>query len=127
MNSKEKIIVIEDELELRNTIFELLDIFGYEVITASNGKDGCKAILESSPDLVICDVNMPIMNGYEVLSIIKKQMGKIPPFLFLSACVQLDDIKQGLKLGADDYISKPFSTTELLESIKFRLKKEKNY
>lgn len=124
---KAKIVIIEDETELRNTIFDLLEISGYQVTAATNGKEGCELILEELPDLVICDVNMPAMNGYEVLSALNNRMEEdvLPAFLFLTARVQLDDIKQGLKLGADDYITKPFVTTELLDSIEMRLNKRK--
>lgn len=124
---KAKIVIIEDEPELRNTILDLLEISGYQVEATANGKEGCELILKDLPDLVICDVNMPKMNGYEVLSALNSRMEEslLPAFLFLTARVQLDDIKQGLKLGADDYITKPFITTELLDTIEMRLNKRK--
>jgi len=128
MEEQRKILVIEDEPGLRTTLAELLEINGYEVQTAKDGLDGFNSILEYNPHLVICDINMPKMNGYEVLSSINKRMSEdlMPSFLFLTARVQLDDIKQGLKLGADDYILKPFVSTDLLASIEMRLKKRQS-
>jgi two-component system LytT family response regulator len=125
MEKQHKILVIEDEPGLRTTLAELLEINGYEVQTAKDGLDGFNSILDYNPHLVICDINMPKMNGYEVLSSINKRMSEdlMPSFLFLTARVQLEDIKQGLKLGADDYILKPFVSTDLLASIEMRLKK----
>ena len=125
MDKQHKILVIEDEPGLRTTLAELLEINGYEVQTAKDGLDGFNAIIDYSPHLVICDINMPKMNGYEVLSTVNKRMSEelMPSFLFLTARVQLEDIKQGLKLGADDYILKPFVSTDLLASIEMRLKK----
>jgi len=128
MEEQRKILVIEDEPGLRTTLAELLEINGYEVQTAKDGLDGFNSILEYNPHLVICDINMPKMNGYEVLSSINKRMSEdlMPSFLFLTARVQLEDIKQGLKLGADDYILKPFVSTDLLASIEMRLKKRQS-
>jgi len=128
MEEQRKILVIEDEPGLRTTLAELLEINGYEVQTAKDGLDGFNSILDYSPHLVICDINMPKMNGYEVLSSINKRMSEdlMPSFLFLTARVQLEDIKQGLKLGADDYILKPFVSTDLLASIEMRLKKRQS-
>ncbi|MDC3337226.1 response regulator [Flavobacteriales bacterium] len=127
MEEQNKILVIEDEPGLRMTLSDLLEINGYAVSTAKDGLDGFNSILEFNPHLVICDINMPKMNGYEVLSSINKRMSEelMPAFLFLTARVQLEDIKQGLKLGADDYILKPFVSTDLLASIEMRLKKRR--
>ncbi|MFT6443102.1 MAG: DNA-binding response OmpR family regulator [Crocinitomicaceae bacterium] len=118
-----KILIIEDELDLRETTLTILEMSGYEVYTASNGKEGFAAIIKIRPDLVICDVHMPIMNGYEVLIAVNEKIEPAlkPPFLFLTAQVQLDNIAMGIALGADDYIAKPFTIPELLESVKTRL------
>lgn len=127
MEEQNRILVIEDEPGLRMTLADLLEINGYLVSTAKDGLDGFNAIIDCNPHLVICDINMPKMNGYEVLSSINKRMSEelMPAFLFLTARVQLEDIKQGLKLGADDYILKPFVSTDLLASIEMRLKKRR--
>lgn len=127
MKTKETLIIIEDEKELRNTISEMLEISGYEVLTASNGKEGCKLIFNNKADLVVCDVNMPQMDGFEVLRTVNKEMENklVPAFLFLTARVQLDDIKEGMKLGADDYITKPFTIKDLIDSIELRLEKRR--
>ena len=128
MKKNGKIVIVEDEADLRNTLSDLLELSGYEILSAANGREGCTLIIESRPDLVICDINMPEMNGYEVLTTISKRFEAdlIPAFLFLSARVQMEDMKRGLKLGADDYITKPFDTSELLKSIELRLQKRKN-
>jgi two-component system, LytTR family, response regulator len=127
MKKDVKIVLIEDEAALRETLTELLEISGYQVATASDGKEGYELILASQPDLVLCDINMPRMDGFEVLSVVnrKYETGLPPAFLFLSARVQLEDIKQGLKLGADDYIAKPIKSSDLLDSIKMRLLKRR--
>lgn len=124
MNAK-SILIIEDESALRETLSDLLSINGFNISVAENGKEGYQKILKVNPDLVICDVNMPGMNGFEVLSTVNSLMNKeiIPAFLFVTARTQLEDIKQGMKLGADDYITKPFESTDLLETIRMRLKK----
>jgi len=121
----EKIVVIEDEMGIRESLNDILELSGYEVVTASNGKEGLMAIIENKPDLVLCDVNMPEMDGFEVLSALNERMKDqvLPPFLFLTARVELTDIRKGMSLGADDYIIKPFEHTDLLQSIRMRLEK----
>ena len=115
-----KILIIEDEKDLRVTLADILEISGYEVHTASDGQKGLKAIIEINPNLVLCDINMPIMNGFEVLIALKKQLENkpLPKFIFLSARVQTKDSEYGLELGADAFITKPFDTSDLLKSIK---------
>lgn len=117
------IFVIEDDVDLRNTLEDLLSFNGYTVKSASNGVEGCRAVLENIPDLIICDVNMPHMNGYEVLKTLNEKLSpdEKPIFMFLTARVQFDDIKIGLDLGADDYIPKPFDIERMLNSIKTKL------
>lgn len=120
MNSKHhKILIVEDENDLRITLSEILEISGYDVSTASDGEEGFEAILETNPDLVLCDINMPKMNGFEVLIALKHQFetSSFPKFIFLSARIQPEDSRYGLELGANAFITKPFDTTELLESI----------
>jgi len=124
-NANFHILVIEDERDLKNTLFDILNISGYQVSTTSDGQEGYRAILALQPDLVICDVNMPEMDGYEVLQALNTRLKKeqIPAFLFLTAFVQFDDIKRGLELGADEYITKPFDIKYLLKVVEERLKK----
>lgn len=120
-----KILVIEDKDGLRETIVQLLKIQKYEVYAAENGLSGFNAILLHKPDVVICDVQMPKLNGYGVLRCINELIPKerMPSFLFLTSRCQQEDIDTGLKLGADDFITKPFMLEELLGSIRRSLKK----
>ena len=117
-----KILVIEDELNVRENIVDLLEAEDFEVFSTENGILGIMWAQENVPDLVISDVMMPGMNGYEVLA----QMRELPnteltPFIFLTAMSDKDDIRQGMELGADDYLTKPFTRDELLNSITSRL------
>ena len=135
MNSiKFLILVIEDEDELREGICELIEHFGYEAIPAKTGVEGLKLLLQKIPDVVLCDIMLPDMDGYEVL----RRMKEIPcstfkskvsvlstAFIFLTAKATHADIRIGMNMGADDYIAKPFSKEELLESIQARLEKLK--
>jgi DNA-binding NarL/FixJ family response regulator len=117
-----KLLVIEDELILRENLKELLTIHGYDVATASDGEEGLQAIKATSPDLVICDIRMPKLNGYELFEEVKNMPETFMPFLFLSAKVEHDDIRKGMNLGADDYLTKPVNKTDLLSAVETRLK-----
>lgn len=119
IQNKYNILIIEDDIDLRLTLCEILEISGYNVVTASNGLEGYEAVIELIPDLILCDINMPKMNGFEVLSAIKKELGanSIPKFMFLSARIQTEDKEYGLEMGADAFITKPFDTTYLLKTI----------
>ena len=123
----EKILVVEDETHLRESLEEIFNLAGYSVNTASNGKEGFDLILEDKPDLVVCDVSMPELDGFELLGAINNRLREevIPPFLFLTAKVESQDIRQGMSLGADDYILKPFDHSSLLEVVRLRLDKRK--
>lgn len=120
-----KILIIEDDKNIRETLTELLEISGYNTEMASNGKEGFDMIIENKPDLVLCDVNMPELDGFELLGAINQSLKNeiIPVFLFLTAKVSKDDIRHGLNLGADDYILKPFDPASVLDIIKMRLEK----
>src|SRR5690606_3705086 len=120
-----KITVVEDETEIRESLVQILELSGYEVRSAPNGQAGFDLILEQKPDLVLCDVNMPQMDGFELLGAISQYLNgaMMPVFLFLTARVESSDIRHGLKLGADDYVLKPFNHVELLEIVKLRLRK----
>lgn len=119
-----KILLIEDNLEMRENTGEILELAGYEVISAENGKKGIEQARENKPDLIICDIMMPELDGYGVLYAISK----IPtltsiPFIFLTAKADKTDFRKGMSLGADDYLTKPFDDMELLQAIETRLKK----
>lgn len=123
-----KIVLIEDEPEISRSLAELLESSGYFVRTAFDGKSGFNEIIRSKPDLVLCDVNMPKFNGYELLEALSQSIPArlFPVFLFLTARVEREDISRGLKLGADDYIMKPFEFNDLLDTIRMRLEKRKS-
>jgi len=123
----EHILVVEDEQYIREAIKDILELAGYQVSEASDGLKGFESITKQSPDLVLCDVNMPKMDGFELLGAINQHMKDeiIPPFLFLTARVERNDIRHGLSMGADDYILKPFDHKELLDIIRLRLDKRK--
>ncbi|MBV6641774.1 MAG: response regulator [Cyclobacteriaceae bacterium] len=124
MQTKKKILIIEDQEDVRENIAELLDLSNYEPITANNGKEGVKKALEVKPNLILCDIMMPEMDGYEVIYLIGKnpEIASIP-FIFLTAKSEMSDFRKGMNLGADDYITKPFEEMELLNAIERRLEK----
>lgn len=119
-----KILLIEDDVTVRENTAELLDLVGYQVITAPNGKIGIEKAIKHEPDVILCDIMMPELNGYGVLQIISKNssLNQIP-FIFLSAKADTLDIRKGMNLGADDYLTKPFDESELFSAIKCRLEK----
>lgn len=119
-----KILLIEDDQSLRDNIAEMLMLSSYTVVTASDGKSGVEAALKEKPDLVLCDVMMPGLDGYGVLHILNRhpEANRIP-FVFLTAKGQVEDLRKGLGMGADDYLVKPFHETELLDTVDLRLKK----
>ena len=120
-----KILVIEDEQALRENLMCLLDAENFEVFGAGNGKTGVELAKSHLPDLIICDVTMPLLDGFGVLTTLRS----IPttttiPFIFLTAKVDKTDLRQGMELGADDYLTKPFSRKDLLAAITVRLEKQ---
>lgn len=122
--SQKKIVVIEDNDDVRENIAEILELSGYEVGVAGDGLAGVKKIKEMMPDLIICDIMMPELDGYGVLHIVQRSPETAGiPFIFLSAKSEKADFRKGMNLGADDYITKPFEEVELLEAIELRLKK----
>jgi len=118
------IVLIEDNLEVRENTAEILELANYKVVTAENGKKGVDLAKQILPDLIICDIMMPELDGYGVLHVLSKfpETAKIP-FIFLSAKTEKTDIRKGMNLGADDYLTKPFDDVELLDTVEIRLKK----
>lgn len=117
-----KILLIEDNDSIRENTVEILELSNYKVFSAKNGKEGVEIALKEMPELIICDVMMPILDGYGVLHMLQKnQQTKYIPFIFLTAKTERADIRKGMELGADDYITKPFSGTELLNAVERRL------
>lgn len=126
------ILLIEDNEELRENTAEILELSNYKVSTAANGKIGIQIALENKPDLIVCDVMMPVLDGYGVLHLVNKNPDLIGvPFIFLTAKSERNDFRKGMEMGADDYITKPFTDIELLNAVEGRLKRSellrKNY
>jgi CRP/FNR family cyclic AMP-dependent transcriptional regulator len=118
------LLLIEDNDEIRENTAEILELSMYRVFTAPNGKEGIELAIEKKPDLIICDIMMPVLDGYGVLHAIQKyEELKNIPFIFLTAKAERADFRKGMEQGADDYITKPFEGTELLNAIDSRLKK----
>lgn len=119
-----KVLLIEDDIAVRENTAELIELSGYEVITAPNGKIGVLTANNTLPDIIICDIMMPELDGYGVI----KELSKDPstkhiPFVFLSAKTEHKDIRKGMDLGADDYLTKPFEENDLMSAIESRLAK----
>ncbi len=120
-----KIVLIEDDDNIQESILDLLNSEGFEVSVADNGIDGIKLVEEVLPDLIISDIIMPGKNGYDVINeLSKKNETASIPFIFLSARVEKGDVRHGMELGADDYLTKPFRLDELLRAVELRLKKK---
>lgn len=119
-----RLLVIDDHDDIRENIAEILSLAGYEVFTAGNGKRGVETALKENPELVICDIMMPELDGYGVLHLLRKNDATVnTPFIFLTAKTERTDFRKGMEMGADDYITKPFDDIELLNAIEIRLKK----
>ena len=120
-----QILIIEDNADIRENIAEILELAGYETLTAPNGKTGVEVAVEKQPDLIICDIMMPELDGFGVLHILNKREDTARiPFIFLTAKTERADMRKGMVMGADDFITKPFDDTELLDAIEARLKKQ---
>ena len=118
------ILVIEDNTDVRENIEEILQLSNYTVTTAINGKEGVKKAKEVKPDLILCDIMMPELDGYEVLYMLSKDLATAAiPFIFLTAKAEKSDFRKGMGMGADDYLTKPFDEMDLLQAIENRLKK----
>lgn len=120
----ETILLIEDTGDILTNLTEYLEMEGYKILTASNGKNGIEIAEKSKPDLIICDVLMPGMDGYKVLDILKKSSKTSEiPFIFSTSMSEKMEISEAYKLGADDYIVKPFDPETLLEVIRTHIGK----
>ena len=116
------LLVIEDEAPLRANLVRLLTAEGYQVITAANGDEGIRRARADRPDLVICDILMPLVDGYGVLATLRSQPETAAtPFIFLTASADKDDLERGIQSGANDYVTKPFKIADLLAAIRRRL------
>jgi CRP-like cAMP-binding protein/CheY-like chemotaxis protein len=122
------ILIIEDNEEIRENTAEILELADYQVLTAPNGKVGVELAKAEKPDLIICDIMMPELDGYGVLRILSKSAETASiPFIFLTAKAEKDDFRKGMNLGADDYITKPFDDLTLLDAVEIRLRKHAKF
>jgi CheY-like chemotaxis protein len=122
------ILVIDDKEEIRTLIKAVLGNFGFNVLEADNGRMGVQMLREQKPDLVICDVNMPGMDGYETLGAVRESSTTAPiPFILMTGLVSRDGFRRGMVCGADDYLVKPFTTDELIEAVMSRLARQTDF
>jgi len=120
-----KILVIEDEPLTRENIALILRMEGYDTCTAPDGRRGVAAARAEKPDLILCDVTMPDTDGYAVLAEVRQcEDLRTTPFIFLTARGERADLRRGMNLGADDYLTKPASAAEILDAIRARLERE---
>ena len=118
------ILVIDDNADIRENTAEILELGGYKVFTAENGKKGVDMALKEKPDVIVCDIMMPELDGYGVLHLLRKHADtQQTPFIFLTAKTERSDLRKGMEMGADDYITKPFDDVELLNAVEVRLRK----
>lgn len=122
---KKKILIIEDDKIVRENTAEILQLANYEVISADNGKIGLEKATYFKPDLIVCDILMPELDGYGVLQIMMRNKAlQRTPVIFMSAKTKHEDVRRGMDLGASDYITKPFEESELLSAVASRLKRK---
>ena len=121
------ILVIEDNFDVRDNIVEILELANYGVITADNGRSGIELAEQENPDLIICDIMMPELDGYGVLQLLSESpKTSAIPFVFLTAKTERNDVRKGMSLGADDYLTKPFDDVELLDAVQIRLRRHES-
>lgn len=118
------ILLIEDNASLRRNIAQILTLEGYRALVAADGTSGLQQARETKPDLILCDIMMPGLSGYEVLAQLRAEPGIASlPFIFLTAKGDMPDLRLGMSLGADDYLAKPVARTDLLEAVRTRLQR----
>jgi len=112
------ILVIEDNLEIRENISEILDLEGFRVIVATDGKTGLELATQELPDIILCDIMMPALDGYAVLAALKKNPATMSiPFIYVTASAEKSEVKLAMDMGADGYVRKPFDVSDLMEAI----------
>ena len=120
------ILIIEDNTDIRESTAEILELAGYQVYQAENGKTGVDLAYQQKPDVILCDIMMPELDGYGVLYMLSKNPETTSiPFIFLTAKAERVDFRKGMEMGADDYLTKPFDDIELLNAIESRLDKKR--
>ena len=122
-----KVLVVEDTLSIREEISDILFMEGYVVFLAENGEIGFELALKELPDLIVSDILMPVLNGFEMFDKLRNNDKTMAiPLIFLSAKAEKEDIRNGMNLGAEDYLTKPIDTEDLLNSIENKIKKKNN-
>lgn len=118
------VLVIDDNQNIRENTAEIMELAGYKTFTAENGKKGVELAVKEKPDVIICDIMMPELDGYGVLHLLRKNAEtQNIPFIFLTAKTERSDFRKGMEMGADDFVTKPFEEIELLNAVEIRLKK----
>ena len=123
-NMKKKVLLIDDSKDVRENVAEILSLSDYQVLTSENGKEGVEVAQKELPDIIVCDISMPLLDGFGVIHLLSRspETSKIPVIL-LTARTDRDNFRKGMELGADDFITKPFEEAELLRAIETRLRK----
>ena len=122
------ILVIDDEKDFRESIVEILQYEGFKVSQAKDGKDGIAKALTIKPDLILCDIRMPVIGGFEVVSLLRKDISlRLTPFIFITALAERSIHRKGIELGADDFLVKPFTRQELLNAISIRIQRSESF
>jgi len=120
-----KVLIIEDNDDIREGTAEVLELAGYQAFTAKHGKAGVEMAVLHSPDIILCDIMMPELDGYGVLYLLNKNPKTASiPFIFITAKTERADMRKGMEMGADDYLTKPFDDIELFKAIESRFKKK---
>ncbi|HEY0455719.1 MAG TPA: response regulator, partial [Verrucomicrobiae bacterium] len=124
-SSSKKVLVIDDTQDIRMIISEFLSLYGFTTLTAEDGDTGIQIAREERPDLIICDITMPKVNGYDTLKALRQyEPTATIPFIFLSGATDKPNVRKGMELGADDYLTKPFTHKELMAAVNARLEKQ---
>lgn len=122
-----RILIIEDNAEVRDNLADILGLAGYDVVQAASGKQGIQAARSEVPELILCDIMMPELDGFGVLKILSEDPDTVRiPFVFVTAKSEQEDLRRGMNLGADDFVTKPFYKDELLRVIEVRLRKNQS-
>lgn len=119
------VLVIEDDAPIRGTLRDILEVHGHTVTTANDGQAGVAEVVRARPDLILCDIGLPKLDGYQVLEAVRglPEGGEVP-FIFLTARTAREDLRRGMQLGADDYLTKPFSEVEVMAAIEARTRRQ---
>ncbi|MBI3414200.1 MAG: hybrid sensor histidine kinase/response regulator [Verrucomicrobia bacterium] len=120
-----KILIIDDSRDVREIVQDTLSLSGYKVLSAEDGKTGANLALEQLPDLILCDINMPKLDGFATLSLLRNDSATaVIPFIFLTGASDKGNFRRGMELGADDFLAKPFNAAELMAAVNTRLTKQ---